>query len=168
MANAYRYIKENIRKNLKARMIAWRKSKAVEKIEKPIDIGRARNLGYKDKKGFIVVRVRIKRGGHKRPRPKKGRKSSKLTVRKTLKMNYRWIAEQKAQRKFTNLEVLNSYKTGKDGQYYFFEIIMINPNVPEITSNNNLRWITKKKNQKRVFRGLTSAGKKSRGLRKGK
>jgi large subunit ribosomal protein L15e len=163
---AYKYIKENIRKAIKQKLIAWRKSRAVVKIDKPTDIGRARILGYKDKKGFIVARVRVKRGGRKRPKRKKGRRSKRQTTRKTLKMNYRWIAEARAQRKFTNLEVLNSYKVAQDGVYYFFEVILIDPKKPEILSNENIKWICSKKSRGRVFRGLTSAGKKSRGLRK--
>jgi len=166
MKSAYSYIKQNIRKNLKDKLISWRKDKSIMKISKPTNIGRARNLGYKDKKGFIMVRVKVKRGGHKRPRPKGGRRSKRMTIRKSLKMNYRWIAEQRAQRKFTNLEVLNSYKIGKDGQHYFYEIILIDPERPEIKSDPAINWISNKKNKRRVFRGLTSAGKKSRGLRK--
>ena len=34
-------------------------------------------------------------------------------------MNYKWIAEIRAQKKFQNLEVLNSYNLSKDGKYYF-------------------------------------------------
>jgi len=162
---AYKYIKDNIRKALREKLVSWRKSQAIVKVDKPTDIGRARTLGYKDKKGFIVVRVRLKRGGRKRPRRKKGRRSKRQTIRKTLKMSYRWVAEQRAARKFTNLEVLNSYKIGQDGKHYFFEVIMVDPNRPEIKESKELRWIANKKNKKRVFRGLTSAGKKSRGLR---
>ena len=81
-------------------------------------------------------------------------------------MNYRWVAEQRAQKKFKNLEVLNSYKLGKDGKHYFFEIILVDPNRPEIKNDPKLKWITSSKNKKRALRGLTSAAKKSRGLRK--
>ncbi len=165
MKSAYSYIKESIRKNLKEKLIAWRKDKAIVKLEKPTDIGRARKLGYKDKKGFVVVKVRVKRGGRKRPKRKKGRRSKRQTIRKTLKMSYRWVAESRAQRKFTNLEVLNSYMIGKDGQHYFYEVILIDKNRPEI-KKSELSWIAKPENKKRVLRGLTSAGKKSRGLRK--
>src|SRR3989344_7223859 len=125
MTSAYSYIKQNIRNNLKERLIEWRSSNAVVKLEKPSDIGRARSLGYKDKKGFVIARVRLKRGGHKRARPKKGRKTKNLSIRKNLKMNYQWIAEQRAAKKYRNLEVLNSYKIGKDGVYYFFEVILV-------------------------------------------
>ena len=152
-------------KTLRERMIAWRKLEAITKVEKPLRLDRARTLGYKDKKGFVVVRVRLRRGGHKRPKPNAGRKSGKMTIRKTLKMNYQWIAEQRAQRKYTNLEVLNSYLIGKDGIHYFFEVILIDPSKPEIQNDPTINWITKPGNKKRVLRGLTSAAKKSRGLR---
>jgi large subunit ribosomal protein L15e len=165
MKNAYSYIKENIRKNLKSKMIAWRRDNAITKLDKPTDIGKARILGYKDKKGFIIVRVRLKRGGHKRHRVNAGRKSSKLTVRKSLKMNYRWIAEARAARKFTNLEVLNSYQIAKDGVSYFFEVILIDPEREEIKQDKTINWICSRKNRGRVFRGLTGAGKKARGLK---
>lgn len=163
--NAYDYIKKNIRENLKSRLIEWRSQNSVTKLEKPTDIGRARKLGYKDKKGIIVVRVKIIRGGRRRTKVHKGRKSGKQTARLTLKMNYQWVAEQRAAKKFTNLEVLNSYKIGKDGKHYFFEIIMLDPESPEIKADSTLNWVCKPENKGRVFRGLTSAGKKSRGLR---
>jgi len=146
-------------------MIEWRKQNSVEKIDKPTRLDRARSLGYKAKKGFVMARVKIQRGGRKRPKPNKGRKIKRLTISKVLKMNYKWVAEKRAQNKFKNLEVLNSYKLAKDGKYYFFEIILVDPNKPEIKSDKNMNWITKKTNQGRVHRGLTSSGKKSRGLR---
>ena len=83
-------------------------------------------------------------------------------------MNYKWIAEQRAERKYSNLIVLNSYEIGKDGQHYFFEIILIDPQRQEIQNDKTINWITKSKNKKRAMRGLTSAAKKSRGLRAGK
>ena len=80
-------------------------------------------------------------------------------------MNYKWIAEQRVARKFTNLEVLNSYLIGKDGINYFYEVIMVDPSRPEIKNDKTINWICKPQNKKRVMRGLTSAAKKSRGLR---
>jgi len=153
------------KKVLRERMISWRKGNTVVKVEKPLRIDRARSLGYKAKKGFIVVRVRIKRGGRKRPLRRKGRRSKRQTTHKTLKMNYKWVAESRAARKFRNLEVLNSYNIGKDGIHYFFEVILIDKNRPEIKKDRTTKWILKPANKNRVFRGLTSAGKKSRGLR---
>jgi len=152
-------------KVLRQRMIEWRKSPVVIKVEKPLRLDRARALGYKAKKGFVIARIRIKRGGRKRPKRKKGRRSKRQTIRKTLKMNYKWVAEQRVQKKFSNLEVLNSYNIGKDGVHYFYEVILVDPDRQEIKKDRTINWITKKQNRGRVFRGLTSAGKKSRGLR---
>jgi len=166
----YHYLKEAWKKPqsgiLRERMIKWRKSESIVKVDKPLRLDKARALGYKAKKGFVVARIRILRGGRKRPTRSKGRRSKRQTIRKTLKMNYRWIAEQRVARKFPNLEILNSYWIGKDGLHYFFEVILVDPDMPEIKSDRTIKWICKPQNQGRAFRGLTSAGKKSRGLRK--
>jgi len=152
-------------KTLRGRMTEWRASPVFTKVEKPLRLDKARALGYKAKKGFVVVRVRIMRGGHRRSRPNKRRRSKRLHSRKNLGMNYRGIAEQRAARKFRNLEVLNSYMIGKDGINYFFEVILVDPERPEIRNDSTIRWIAKPENRGRVFRGLTRAAKKSRGLR---
>lgn len=150
----------------KERMIDWRASDAVVVLDKPTRLDKARMLGYKAKRGILVMRVRVMRGGRTRKRTGvKGRKSRKQTIRKTLKMNYRWVAEIRAARHYPTLEVLNSYPLGKDGKHYFFDVIMIDPNQPEIKNDRTLKWISNGKNQRRAERGLTSAAKKSRGLR---
>ncbi|MEK6827218.1 MAG: 50S ribosomal protein L15e [Nanoarchaeota archaeon] len=163
----YHYLKEAWKKpdveTLRKRMIEWRHSGVFTKVDKPLRLDRARALGYKDKTGFVVVRVRIKRGGHKRPRPNAGRRSVRMHTNKNLKMSYKWIAEQRVARKYTNLEVLNSYWIGKDGINYFYEVIMVDPQVPEIKNDKSMSWISNSK--KRVMRGLTSAAKKSRGMK---
>jgi large subunit ribosomal protein L15e len=151
---------------LRKRMIEWRASDSVVKVDKPLRLDRARALGYKAKKGITVFRVRVIRGGRRRKRMGvKGRKSRKQTIRKTLKMNYQWVAEIRIARKYPSLEVLNSYPIGKDGKHAFFEVIMVDPSKPEIKSDRTLKWIANGKNSKRAERGLTSAAKKSRGLR---
>jgi large subunit ribosomal protein L15e len=163
----YHYIQQAWKKpdktTLRQRMTEWRKSSTLTKVEKPLRLDRARALGYKAKKGFVVVRVKLKRGGHKRPRPNKGRRSKRMHTRKNLQMNYRWIAEQRVSKKYKNLEILNSYQIGKDGINYFFEVICVDPSKPEIANDKTLKWVLE--NKKRAIRGLTSAAKKSRGLR---
>ncbi len=165
----YHYIRQAWKKPdkqvLRTRMIEWRRSSVFTKVEKPLRLDRARALGYKDKKGFVIIRIRVKRGGHKRPRPNKGRRSKRLHTRKNLKMSYKWIAESRVQKKYTNLEILNSYLIGKDGMHYFYEVICVDPEKTEIKNDKKINWIGKKANKKRALRGLTSAGKKSRGLR---
>ena len=164
----YHYIREAWKnpndKILRERMIGWRASPVFTRVDKPLRLDRARALGYKDKKGFVIVRVRLMRGGHRRPRPHKGRRSKRLHTRKNLRMSYQWIAEQRAANKYANLEVLNSYQVGKDGQHFFYEVILVDREMPEIKNDPTISWIAKPGNRGRVFRGLTSAGKKSRGL----
>jgi large subunit ribosomal protein L15e len=150
---------------IRPRMIEWRKSDSIVKVEKPLNLARARALGYKAKKGVVVVRVRIVRGGHKRTRPKKGRRTKRMTPRKNLTMNYQEIAEQRVSRKYVNMEVLNSYQVGKDGMHYFYEVILVDPSKKEIQNDKQLSFIGNPASKKRAIRGLTSAGKKARGLR---
>jgi large subunit ribosomal protein L15e len=52
--------------------------------------------------------------------------------------------------------------------YKWFEVIMVDKHHPVIKADKNINWICEKQHRKRVFRGLTSAGKKMRGLRVGK
>jgi len=165
----YYYIKQAWKKpdskTLRDRMTEWRKDETQVVVEKPLRLDRARALGYKDKTGFVVVRVRVKRGGHTKPRPVKGRKGRRMHTRKNLTMSYKWIAEQRVANKHRNLEVLNSYEIGKDGMNAFFEVICVDPQRPEIKNDPTMKWVTEGANKNRVLRGLTSSAKKSRGLR---
>uniref|UniRef100_A0A7C4HB27 Large ribosomal subunit protein eL15 n=1 Tax=Staphylothermus marinus TaxID=2280 RepID=A0A7C4HB27_STAMA len=154
-------------KLLRERLIKWRKEPAVIRIAKPTRLNRARTLGYKAKQGFIVVRVRVRKGGLRKPRPDSGRRPKRMGVygyapAKSLRL----IAEERAARKYPNLEVLNSYYVGEDGVYKWFEVILVDPHHPSICRDPDIKWICEKQHRGRVFRGLTSAGKKMRGLRK--
>ena len=63
------------------------------------------------------------------------------------------------------MEVLNSYWVGQDEKYYWYETILIDVYHPQVMADKNINWIVSNKHTKRAFRGLTSAAKKSRGLR---
>ena len=149
---------------VKEKLIRWRKEERFKKIEKPTRIDRARALGYKAKKGFIVVRVRLRRGGRRRPLyGVGGRKPSKTGLTGyTPKKSLQWIAEERVQKKYPNLEVLGSYQVGEDGKYKWFEVVMVDVNNPVIRKDKNLKWITEKQHRGRVFRGLTPSGKRAR------
>jgi len=184
----YAYIREfwrnrnslEFKELMRSRLIEWRRDSAIKRIERPTRIDRARALGYKAKQGYVVVRVRVRRGGRRKKRPVRGRKSRNLGVNKiTPKKSIRWIGEERVARKYRNLEVLNSYWVGQDGRYKYFEVILIDPQHPAIARDPRTKWIStyEKRGDRivylknpvhkgRVFRGLTSAGKKSRGLRK--
>jgi len=150
------------------RLIEFRKEpKAVVRIERPTNLARARKLGFKAKKGFVVVRVRIRKGSGLHKRPKMGRRPKRMGVKKlTRRLNIQAMAEQRASRKFKNCEVLNSYSVGDDGKSHYFEVILADTSAPEIVKDREVKWVSGKKQKGRAFRGLTGKGKKSRGLRK--
>jgi large subunit ribosomal protein L15e len=148
------------------RLIEWRKQPAIFRIEKPTRLDRARKLGYKAKQGFVMVRVRVRRGGMHKSRPRSGRKPKRMGVAKFKPAkSLRLISEERTARKFPNLEVLNSYWVGEDGRHKWYEIVMVDPAHPVIKADRNISWICEKGHKRRVFRGLTGAGKKVRGLR---
>ncbi|MEM4264145.1 MAG: 50S ribosomal protein L15e [Candidatus Woesearchaeota archaeon] len=160
---------ESFKKIMQERLVAWRLEPAVLRIERPTRIDKARAVGYRAKQGVFVVRVRVPRGGHMRPDRSGGRRPKKMTRRLTLRKNYQLIAEERANKAFFNCEVLNSYFVAKDGKHYWYEVILVDRSHPAIVSDKNLGWISKAQHRHRVFRGLTSAGHKVRGLRhKGK
>ncbi len=147
------YVKELMQQ----RTITWRKQPAILRVDKPTRIDRARRLGYKDKTGYVVVRVRVRRGGLRKQRPKAGRRQKRMGVTKFKPAkSVRLIAEERAAKRFPNLEVLNSYWVWQDGRYKWFEVILVDRVLlPELELG---------KGRGRVFRGLTSAGRKVRGL----
>ncbi len=149
------------------RLLEYRKEKsAVVKVERPTNPPRAHALGYKAKKGFIVARVRIRKGGGKHDRARSRRKPKKMGTEKlTMKKNIQTIAEGRAGNKFKNCEVLNSYLVGEDGKHKYFEVILVDTCSPEIVADKSINWICSKKHRGRAERGLTSAGKKGRALR---
>lgn len=161
---AYKYIKENLEKAYKERsplykqrVVAWRKGSAAERVLQPSNLPRARNLGYKAKNGFVIVRMRMEKGRRKRQRTWGGRKPRHRYLFVQPQLSHQALAEQRAARMYRNLEVLNSYWVGEDGNYKFFEIIMADPLL--------IKDVPALRNRGRAFRGLTSQMKKARSLR---
>ncbi|MGM0770149.1 MAG: 50S ribosomal protein L15e [Halobacteriota archaeon] len=149
------------------RLQEWRKEGSVTRVERPTRIDRARALGYKAKQGIVVARVKVRRGSMRKSRYIRGRRTqhmgkNKITVAKSAQR----ISEERASRKYPNMEVLNSYWVGDDGKQKWFEVILVDPSHPVIKSDKNLSWICDKAHKGRAFRGKTSAGRKSRGMRK--
>merc|ERR1711935_64205 len=124
-------------------------------------------LGYKAKQGFVVYRIRLRRGGRKRPNSKGivYGKPVNQGIKLKNKRSHRAVAEERVGRKCNNLRVLNSYWVGQDGSYKFFEIIMVDPQHKAIQRDAHINWISSNKQNCREKRGLTSAGKSHRGLR---
>ncbi|MBI4177533.1 MAG: 50S ribosomal protein L15e [Candidatus Aenigmarchaeota archaeon] len=144
---------------MRERMIQWRKGETVTKVGHPTRLDKARMLGYKAKSGFVVARVRIKKGGSKRVKPRMGRSPSKAGRFFNPRKSARWIAEEKASRIFKNMEVLNSYFVCKDGKQEWFEVILVDPQNPSIKADRALSSVASQRG--RAERGLTAAAHKT-------
>ena len=148
---------------MKQRKIEWRKGPSTVRAKKPTNILRARSLGYKAKQGILVVRQRVKRGGRMTEKPAGGRRSKRAGRNKVLDKSYQVVAEERVAKKYPNCEVLNSYEVTQDGQFTWYEVILVDKVHPRILFDKDKVFTLF--NTGRAFRGLTSAGKKSRGLR---
>ncbi len=137
MKSAYQYINETWIKYYKEKpeeyknyLIKWRSEPRILRVEKPTRLDRARSLGYKDKPGYVVVRVRVSKGGMKIQRPNSGRRQkhlgSKLISGQKSKKE---IALERAKKIYVNLKPLGLYYLGEDGKYVWYEIIFVDPNI---------------------------------------
>lgn len=159
---AYKYIRESIQNEraersqlYKSRIVIWRQSSTVEPVDRPSNIVSARKFGYKAKQGYVCTRVRIAKGRRKRRQPPGGRSAKHSYMFANPSHSHQLIAEQKANRKYPNCEVLGSYLIADDGQYKFFEVVLADrENKASMSSTTNVKG--------RAFRGLTSAGRKGR------
>lgn len=164
----YEQPKENLDELWQERLVEWRDQESIVKTDNPTRIPKARQLGYKAKEGFHIVRSRITKGNTKRKRLTAGRRPKRTGQNRfSPKKSKRVIAEQRASDRYDNLEVLNSYWVAEDGNYKWFEVIMVDPDHPQIKSDDDINWIRGQRD--RVERGKTPAAKESRGLQnKGK
>merc|ERR1719163_910669 len=173
---AYKYLQELWRKKksdvmrfvMRVRCWEYRQLPVVHRASKPSRLDKARACGYKAKQGYSVYRVRIRRGGRKRA-VGKGIVYGKPVhggIRKLKKArSHRSVAEEKIGRRCSNMRVLNSYWVGQDAAYKFYEVIVVDPAHKAIKDDPRINWIVSEKHNRRELRGLTSAGKKYRGLR---
>ena len=83
--------------------------------------------------------------------------------------NLRSIAEERVGRKLGSLRVLNSYWWCRDAMSQWYEVVMVDPMHKVIRDCPRINWICNPQHKHRELRGLTSAGRKARGLhRRGK
>ncbi|CAB0037164.1 unnamed protein product [Trichogramma brassicae] len=175
---AYKYIAEISRKKqsevmrflLRVRCWQYRQLTRLHRAPRPTRPEKARRLGYKAKQGFCIFRIRVRRGGRKRPVPKgatygkpKGQGINQLKPTRKLQS----VAEERVGRRCGGLRVLNSYWVAQDSSYKYFEVICVDPFHKAIRNDAKVNWICKAVHKHREMRGLTSAGKSSRGLGKG-
>lgn len=75
---AYKYLEELYKKKqsdllrflLRVRCWQYRQLNAIHRASRPTRPDKARRLGYKAKQGYVIYRIRIRRGGRKRKVPK--------------------------------------------------------------------------------------------------
>jgi len=116
----------------------------------------------------VVYRTKVRRGGRKRPVSKGiiyGKPSSQGVTELKFKRSLRSVAEERVGKSVPGLRVLNSYWVAEDGTHKFFEVICVDPMHNAIRNDPRINWICKPVHKHRELRGLTSAGKKNRGLR---
>ena len=72
---AYKYLEELWRKKqsdvlrfvLRIKSWEFRQLPVIHKVQRPSRVDKARKLGYKRKQGYVIYRIRIRRGGRKKP-----------------------------------------------------------------------------------------------------
>merc|ERR1712086_1030362 len=173
---AYRYLQELWKKKqcetmqfvLRLRTWEYRQLPTLHRVTRPSRPDKARRLGYKAKQGVVVYRVAVRRGSRKTNTPKGivyGKPKRQGINQMKSRKNLRSIGEERVGRAIGGLRVLNSYWVGQDGTYKYFEVICIDTAHNGIRNDPRINWIVAPVHKHRELRGLTSAGKSSRGLR---
>ena len=126
----------------RVRVWEYRQLPAIHRCTRPTRPDKARRLGYKAKQGFVIYRVRVRRGSRKRPVHKGtvwGKPKSSGAINKfKCTRNLQNMAEERVGRRCGNLRVLNSYWVAIDGMYKYFEVIMVDPAHRVIRSDGSL------------------------------
>lgn len=153
---------------LRVRCWEYRQLPGLVRLTGPSRPDKARRMGYKAKQGYVVYRVRVRRGGRKKPVHKGivyGKPVNQGVSQLKPTRNLRSVAEERAGRRLAGLRVLNSYWVNQDSSYKYFEIVLVDPAHKVIRDDKRVSWIAEPVHKHRELRGLTSAGKKYRGLR---
>merc|ERR1711953_778930 len=172
---AYKYQQELWRKKqsdtmkyiLRVRTWHYRHLPSIHRAVTPTRPAKARQMGYKAKQGFSVFRVRVRRGCRKRLAPKGatyGKPVNEGVNSLKFQRKIQSVAEERVGKAMGGLRVMNSYWVGEDSTDKYFETICVDPNHKAIRRDGEVNWIASNKQKHRELRGLTSAGKKSRGL----
>merc|ERR1712019_11348 len=152
---------------LRIRSWEYRQLPTIHRASRPSRPDKARRLGYKAKQGYVVYRCAVRRGSRKTNTPKGiiyGKPKSQGINQMKDTRNLRALAEERVGRKMGALRVLNSYWVGQDGTYKYFEVICVDPAHNAIRNDPRINWLCRPVHKHREIRGLTAAGKRSRGL----
>ena len=174
---AYKYLEEMwkrkqcdvLRYLMRIRAWQYRQQTKVCRCTRPTRHDKAHKLGYKAKEGYVIYRSAVRRGGRKRPNGKGivyGKPKHQGINQLKFARNLQSVAEERVGKKCGNLRVLNSYWVNQDATYKYYEVIAVDPSHTVIRNDPRINWIVNPTHKHRECRGLTSAGRKSRGLRK--
>lgn len=164
---AYKYLEELWKKkqsevmNFILRLRAWeyRQLPAIHRCTRPSRPDKARRLGYKAKQGFVIYRVRVRRGGRKKQVSKGivyGKPASQGVTQLKPHRSHRAQAETKVGRRLHSLRVLNSYWVAQDGTFKFYEVICVDPQHKAVRRDARINWIVNPVHKHREQRGNIS------------
>lgn len=173
---AFKYLSELWRKKqtdtirflLRVRCWEYRQLPVIHRASRPTRPDKARNLGYKSKQGYVIYRVRVRRGSRKKQLSKGinfGKPRNCGINQHKWRRNLRSKAEERVGRACGGLRVLNSYWIAQDALYKYYECIMVDPHHKVIREDPRINWLCNPVHKHRELRGLTSAGRQGRGLR---
>ncbi|NIM44721.1 MAG: 50S ribosomal protein L15e [Nitrososphaeria archaeon] len=129
-----------LRDYYRSKRMEWRRGRTVQRVERPTRLDRARRLGYHAKQGFVVVRVKVSRGGLRKKAPTLGRRQKRTGISKIKRgKSMQKIAEERGERKYRNLKLLGSYYVGEDGRYKWFECVFVDPCHPSIKNSHEIQ-----------------------------
>ena len=175
---AYKYLEELYKKKqsdvlrflVRLRCWQYRQLPAIHRASRPTRPDKARRLGYKAKQGYVIYRIRLRRGGRKRPVFKGiiyGKPAAQGVTQLKNQRSHRAIAEERVGRAIGGLRVLNSYWICQDSTFKFYEVILVDTAHKAIRRDPRINWICENVHKHRELRGLTAAGRKHRGVGKG-
>eukprot|EP00158_Paraphelidium_tribonemae_P000575 Partr_v1_DN22864_c0_g1_i1_m77281 putative Ribosomal protein L15 len=175
---AYKYIEELYKKKqsdvmrflLRVRCWEYRQLNTIHRASRPSRPDKARRMGYKAKQGYVIYRIRVRRGGRKRQVAKGctyGKPKTHGVAHLKFERSLRSVAEERVGRVCGNLRVLNSYWVNQDSTFKYFEVILVDPQHSAIRRDPRINWIVKAVHKHREMRGLTSEGRRNRGIGKG-
>ncbi len=127
-------------KELREKAIMLRREPTIIRIERPSRLDKARMLGYKAKQGFVVVRIKVGRGGMRKQRPRSGRRPKHLGVTKIKQsISMQKVAERRVKERYPNLDVIGSYYLYKDAIHYWYEVLLVDRNHPAVYKDKEMR-----------------------------
>ena len=103
----------------------------IHRASRPSRPDKARRLGYKAKQGYVIYRVRVRRGNRKKHVPKGatyGKPVRQGVNHLKPQRGLQSVAEERVGKRCGNLRVLNSYWINQDGVYKYYEVILVDPN----------------------------------------